>query len=134
MLYLALDIVLSDRFGNTGKIAGGIKYDRLRDIELDAMIEVTDMECLNTTEDDNSSFYGNLSASGNLALTGPLNAVRMDVRAVTSGEGQLHIPIPSSATAMTSNLLTFKHLLPKIFFKCSIFCPKRLILAAFKIL
>ena len=102
------DIVLSDRFGNTGKIAGGIKYDRLRDIELDAMIEVTDMECLNTTEDDNSSFYGNLSASGNLALTGPLNAVRMDVRAVTSGEGQLHIPIPSSATAMTSNLLTFK--------------------------
>ena len=128
------DIVLSDRFGNTGKIAGGIKYDRLRDIELDAMIEVTDMECLNTTEDDNSSFYGNLSASGNLALTGPLNAVRMDVRAVTSGEGQLHIPIPSSATAMTSNLLTFKHLLPKTFFKCSIFCPKQLILAAFKIL
>ena len=102
------DIVLQDRFGNTGRIYGGVSYDRLQDMELDARIDVTDMECLNTTEEDNSSFYGNLFASGNLAITGPLNSIRMDVSARTSGAGQLHIPIPSSATAMTSNLLTFK--------------------------
>ena len=102
------DIVLQDRFGNTGRIYGGVSYDRLQDMELDARIDVTDMECLNTTEEDNSSFYGNLFASGNLAITGPLNSIRMDVNARTSGAGQLHIPIPSSATAMTSNLLTFK--------------------------
>lgn len=102
------DIVLQDRFGNTGRISGGIRYDRLKDMELDTRISITDMECLNTTEKDNSSFYGNLSASGNLSITGPFNAIRMDINARTSGDGQLHIPIPSSATAITGNLLTFK--------------------------
>ena len=102
------DISLSDRFGNTGRITGGIRYDKLKDIEFDTHISVSGMECLNLTENDNSQFYGNLSASGNLSITGPANSLKMNVTARTSGPGQLHIPIPSSATATTGNLLTFK--------------------------
>lgn len=102
------DMLLNDRNGNTGRITGGISYDRLKDIRLDAGISVTDMECLNTTEEDNSSFYGNLSATGELAITGPLNAITLDVNAMTSGTGQIHIPIPSSATATTGDLLSFR--------------------------
>lgn len=102
------NITLSDMAGNTGRITGGIKYDKLRDIELDTHISIEDMECLDTQEQDNSSFYGNLSATGDLAITGALNSIRMDIDARTSGAGQIHIPIPSSATAISSNLLTFK--------------------------
>ena len=109
------DIAISDRHGNSGRITGGLKYDRFRNMVLDAAASVTDMECLNTTEDDNSSFYGNLSASGNISLSGPLNGITMNVAARTSGEGQIHIPIPSSATAVSSNLLTFKEIEKEVY-------------------
>ena len=104
------DISLHDRYGNSGRITGGIIYDKMKDIRLDAMINISGMECLNTDEDDNSSFYGNLSASGSLAVTGPLNALMLEAEASTSGSGQIHIPIPSSATASAGELLTFRQI------------------------
>lgn len=102
------DISLNDRAGNSGRVSGGITYDRLKDMRMDTRINITGMECLNIGEDDGNAFYGRLSASGNLAITGPMNALKMDITARTSGSGQLHIPIPSSATAVSGNLLTFK--------------------------
>ena len=102
------NIALHDRFGNSGKITGGIQYDKLKDMKIDTKISIDGMECLNTTDADNSSFYGNLSASGTLSISGPVNNLEMDIDAVTAGAGQLHIPIAASATATTGNLLTFK--------------------------
>ena len=102
------DITMHDRFGSSGKITGGIRYDRLKNMEMDTEINITGMECLATSEKDNSSFYGNLTASGSLSISGPFNALNMDIDAVTAGPGQLHIPIAASATATTGNLLTFK--------------------------
>ncbi len=104
------DMSLHDRFGNQGRITGGISYDRMKDMKLDAAINITEMECLNTTEDDNSQFYGSLFASGTLSVTGPLNSIMLNADASTTGSGQIHIPIPSSATAITGDLLTFKQI------------------------
>ena len=75
---------------------------------MDTRISINGMECLNTADSGNSTIYGNLFASGNLSITGPFNSLKMDINASTTGAGQLHIPIQSSATAITSNLLTFK--------------------------
>ena len=102
------NIALSDRAGNAGRVTGGIIYDRLKDIRMDTKISITGMECLDIEEDEGSTFYGRLSASGNLTIKGPLDALEMDIEARTAGSGQLHIPIPSSATAVSGNLLTFK--------------------------
>lgn len=104
------DIAISDRNGNRGSIAGGIRYDRLKNMEMDTRISVTDMECMNLSEGQNSSFYGNLAATGNISIYGPFDALKMDINARTSGSGQLHIPIPATATAVTGNLLTFKEI------------------------
>ena len=102
------DIVMTDRYGNRGQITGGIIYDRLKDMRMDTKISINGMECLNTADSGNNTIYGNLFASGNLSITGPFNSLKMDINASTTGAGQLHIPIQSSATAITSNLLTFK--------------------------
>ena len=79
-------------------------------MEMDTRISVTDMECMNLSEGQNSSFYGNLAATGNISIYGPFDALKMDINARTSGSGQLHIPIPATATAVTGNLLTFKEI------------------------
>lgn len=102
------DISLRDRHGNTGRISGGIRYDKLKDMEFDTHINISGMECLDLEESPDSQFYGYLSATGKMDISGRPDAIRMDISARTSGDGQLHIPIPSYATATTSNLLTFK--------------------------
>lgn len=103
-------VTLKDRAGNTGEITGEIGYDHFKNIRFDTRINVDRIECLDLNEKMNSSFYGKLSATGTIAITGPINAMTMTVDAATAGNGQLHVPISSSANAGSSNLLTFKQI------------------------
>ena len=101
-------IGIRDRHGNTGSVTGGIALNGFKDIRFDTRINVSEMECLNLEEGHNPTFYGNISASGNLHLTGRTSSMRMDIDASTTGSGQLHIPLSGTANAVTSDLLTFK--------------------------
>ena len=47
-------------------------------------------------------------ASGNVSLTGPFNAILLDINARTMKQGTLHIPLDNTSDAGTSDLLTFK--------------------------
>ena len=56
----------------------------------------------------NESFYGNLFATGNVSITGPVHSLLLTADAVTSRTGQLHIPMSGAATeGRTANLLKF---------------------------
>jgi hypothetical protein len=75
----------------------------------DLSAKVTDMECINLTEKQGEYFYGNIFATGNLGISGPMEAIWLDIDAVTSKPGQLHIPITSALTSGGgTNLLKFK--------------------------
>ena len=102
------DIDITDRYSGSGNVTGSIDYDHFRDITFNTRIKVNDIECVNLSEAQADVFYGNLSATGNLSITGPINSLTMNIDAVTSKAGQLHIPLTnlSSATAST-NLLKF---------------------------
>ncbi len=102
------DISIRDRHGKTGSVTGGISLGGFRDIRFNTLITVNEMECIDLGEGDNPTLYGNISGSGNLRLTGRADALKMNIEATTTGNGQLHIPLSGSATASTSDLLTFK--------------------------
>lgn len=102
------DIGISDRYGNSGKITGAIYLNNFQDIVFDTQINVNEMECLNLSEQDNDVFYGNIFGTGIMNLTGSANNLKMDIDATTTGSGQIHIPLASSVTAVSSDLLTFK--------------------------
>jgi len=76
-------------------------------MSLDTHIDVSDMECLNTVAKDNASFYGNVFASGNISVTGPIDAISLDIDATTTKQGSFHIPVSSASNANSSNLLKF---------------------------
>lgn len=103
------DIRLKDRKDGTGTMTGSIYWDHFRNIGFDLSAKVADMECIDLSEKQAEYFYGNVYATGNLGISGPLNAIQMNIDAITSKAGQLHIPITSAMTAGGgTNLLRFK--------------------------
>lgn len=101
-------ISIEDTKGGNGLLTGNISYDHFKDIRFNARADVRNIEAINLNERQSETFYGNVSATGSVGLSGPMNALQLTVNAATSGNGQFHIPISSSSNATGSNLLTFK--------------------------
>lgn len=102
------DDQVSDRFGEHGMISGGIGWNHFKDMRFNTRVRFTDMELLNLQEEAGQSFYGNVYGTGTLRITGPMNALLLDVNATTEKEGDFHIPMSGASSASNSDLLTFK--------------------------
>ena len=100
-------IKVRDRFNGTGEVNGSINWDHFRDISFNTRLKVDQIEGVNLTEDMSETFYGNIFGSGNIAITGPVNAINLNIDAVTAKTGQLHIPITAGEIAGQTNLLKF---------------------------
>ena len=102
------DITVKDRNDSRGKLTGGLRWNRLRDLYLDMAVAMENMEAIDLPEDSSLPFYGHIKASGEVKITGPFNALLLEVDASTSGNGELRIPTDGSQSAGRSDLLTFK--------------------------
>ena len=110
------DVTFKDRQDGTGIMTGSIYWDHFRDLGFNLEAKVTDLECIDLSEKQGEYFYGNLYATGNLSITGPLNAIQMDVDAVTTKPGQFHIPMTSDMTSGGgTNLLRFKEPVKEVY-------------------
>ena len=102
------NIGIRDRFNGTGTVGGSIRWAQPDGIYFGTDIKVQDIEAINLTEGMNESFYGNLFATGNVSIAGPVHSLVLTADAVTSKTGQLHIPMSGAVTAgRTANLLKF---------------------------
>lgn len=108
------ELKVTDRYNNEGVITGTLKHSSFKDMSLDIGLSFRDLECLNTSEKDNDTFYGDAFASGNIRLTGPLNNLKADVGASTGARTSIHIPLSSAASAKKEDLLTFTSRVQKI--------------------
>ena len=102
------DITLHDNYTGTGTVRGSINWDHFRDMRFNTSISINSVEGINITEDNMDGFYGRVSGTGNISITGPMNSIVLSVDAVTAGAGQLHIPLSTAATGKVTNLLRFK--------------------------
>lgn len=102
------DVTLKDRYDGTGRISGGLLFDRLKDFRMDTKITMNRMEAIDMTESDNQAFYGHLFASGDVLVKGPFEAILLDINARTDKDGRIHIPIDKASSDGKNDLLTFK--------------------------
>ncbi len=102
------DVTLKDRYDGTGRISGGLLFDRLKDFRMDSKITMNRMEAIDMTESDNQAFYGHLFASGDVLVKGPFEAIMLDINARTDKDGRIHIPIDKASNDGKNDLLTFK--------------------------
>lgn len=104
-------INLKDRYQGSGTVKGGLMMKKLKYPRLDVNIDFKEMECLATgAEMEKEGFYGNIFATGDIAITGPLDDIVLDINATTARKGALHIPLSNGSSASTSDLLTFYEL------------------------
>ena len=100
---------ITDRYTGVGEVTGGISWDHFRDMKFDTHIKVNGIEGIDLKEGQGEGFYGNVFATGNVSITGPMNSLLLSVDAVTAKRGQFHIPLSDMAgTTKTTNLLKFK--------------------------
>ena len=102
-------VTVKDRFGAEGRVNGCINYyNNFTSLGLDLEVSVKDMECINTTEAMSPDFYGQIFGTGNVKIYGPLEKLQLDIDAVTTKTGNIHIPIPNTTNAGDASLLKFK--------------------------
>lgn len=98
---------LADSLGGSGRVSGGIKWNKFSNIAVNAAISLNNLLSLNTEERDNEDFYGTVFSSGNVNIKGSLSRITMDINARTERKTQLHIPLSGASSASQSNILTF---------------------------
>lgn len=103
------DFTLYDRLRNQGSLDGYLthrNYTKFR-INLDAAF--ANFQTLNTTSKDNSLFYGQANATGNLNMFGPLSNMKISATARTSKGTRIYIPISGSESVEKSDFISFIH-------------------------
>lgn len=101
------ELSLTDPLGSTAKLTGSISHDFFRNVYIDASLGFNNFMCLNTAERDNDKFYGSAFATGTLSLSGPLNDLLLDAEVSTNDRTAIHIPLSSSSSATTTDLISF---------------------------
>lgn len=102
-----MGVEVKDQYHNSATLSGGINHRFFKDIYLDTKLSFKNLQCLDTKEGDNQTFYGTAYGSGMVNITGPINDLFMDVIFATDPKSSIHIPLSSSASATNSDLLSF---------------------------
>lgn len=98
---------ITDRFGHSGRIGGGLTYNLFKDIKLNVTIDrLREMHVLNTDAAHAANgLYGKAFGSGRISITGPTDNILLNLNLRTD-EGAIHFPVSSSGSTRTS-ILTF---------------------------
>lgn len=93
----ALDLVtVRDEMGNTGRLGGTILHNGLRDWNFNVWGTVANLMVLNTTEQDNALYYGKAFATGDVDVSGSVDALEITVDASTGPGTDIHFPVGGS--------------------------------------
>lgn len=99
---------LRDTEGNTGNLRMNLSLNHLSNIEYDFLVDFDDMKVLSTTYKDNSLFYGDVYASGNVSVRGDKARCKIDVAAETSGRSQFFMPLSDKSNISSADFVRFE--------------------------
>lgn len=101
------NLKVHDKFNNEGTLSGSLRHRSFKNMYLDARLAFNNLQCLNSTDKDNDTFYGSAFASGNINISGPFNDLYADITATTEPNTAIHVPLSSASSAKSEDLLTF---------------------------
>ena len=101
------NVSIADGSEGKGTVSGGLLFGGFKDMRLDTHVQFDRMKVLGIT-DRNGPIYGDVFATGRVDITGPFDALALNVDARTVKNGQLHIPLRSGGAKATGDLLVFK--------------------------
>lgn len=100
-------VSITDPRGAKATLNGILTHNSFKEIYIDAGMSFRNLMCLNTAEKDNDKFYGSAYATGNIALSGYTDNLLIDAQVTTSGNSSIHIPLSSSSSATSTDLISY---------------------------
>jgi autotransporter translocation and assembly factor TamB len=88
-------------------VNGRVNTGYFGDFNLNLNISPNNFQCINTTERDNSTFYGTVYATGLVAITGKPDDINMNIAVRTDNKTILFLPLSSSGEVVENNFITF---------------------------
>ena len=101
------NIELSDLFNNKGRLNGTITHQNFNSMRINLDANFNNFQVLNTTDKDNSLFYGQGYASGDLNIVGPLSNLKFTANARTDKNTRLYIPIGGTEEVEKKEFIRF---------------------------
>jgi hypothetical protein len=99
-------VSIADGSDGKGTVTGSLLFGGFKDLRMDTHIQFDRMKVLGIT-DRNAPIFGDVYGTGRVDITGPFDALALNIDARTVKDGNLHIPLGSGSTQATGDLLVF---------------------------
>ena len=100
------DIILVDTLDNIAVARGTVTHDYLKNFKFDVDATLDNFIGMNMLDNNKSSFFGSVIASGDLSIDGPLDDIVMNINAYTMPGTILDIRLTSSSS-VNDNFIVF---------------------------
>jgi hypothetical protein len=101
------NMTIYDSLNNQAVCSGKIYHDYFKNFTLDLNFDANNLVGMNTTRQQNETFYGKAFASGNVKIHGPFDNLAMDI-AIRSEKGtDLKIPASYSSQVVENDYIVF---------------------------
>ena len=106
--FRASNVPIFDPEGNEGRFDIDLSLQHLSNIAYDVHVAPRQMMVLNTTPQDNDSFYGKVYATGSARISGDKGLVKMDIAATTDDRSSFFMPLSSKSNISSADFVTFR--------------------------
>ncbi len=104
------DIELADAFKNKSKLRGFLTHKNYSKFRIVLNAEFSNFQLLNTSAKDNSLFYGQAYATGDLNILGPLENMKISATARSDKKTRILIPMNNTQSAEKKEFISFVNL------------------------
>ncbi|MEO5978912.1 MAG: translocation/assembly module TamB domain-containing protein, partial [Chryseolinea sp.] len=101
------DIDLVDIYRNKAKLDGAILHQNFNNMSIAMNSTFSNFQVLNTNNKDNTLFYGQAYASGDVGFQGLLSDLKITSNAKTEKNTNVHIPISGASSTEQEEYITF---------------------------
>ncbi|MEA3317232.1 MAG: translocation/assembly module TamB domain-containing protein, partial [Bacteroidota bacterium] len=101
------DVNAFDKFNNKAIVNGRVNIPSFKNITYDFSINADNFFALNTTGNDNETFYGTAFMSGLININGVKNDINIDISAKTEKNTKINIPLSTISEASESSFISF---------------------------
>jgi hypothetical protein len=101
------NMILRDNKKGTGSVTGTIDLNNFADPDIEADVTTKNLLALNTTFKDNHLYYGTAYGTGKFSFHGPVDNMKIDIKAKTEAGTLFNIPLNTSATVGNYDFIRF---------------------------
>jgi hypothetical protein len=100
-------MTLKDSKGGVGQVAGTVDLNDLSNPDIEAVVNAKNLMALNTTFKDNHVYYGTAYSTGRFSFNGPVDNMKIDIKASTEAGTIFNIPLNTSMTVSDYDFIKF---------------------------